>query len=89
MRGNVAPATTPAAEGVWSGLLEGLDLVASSKEMDAGLANAKWCMCMSFIFYLAALADSSLFYFPLYDRILSPTTMVYTGATLSPPSRAA
>ena len=29
----------------------------------------------------AALADSSLFYLPLYDRILSPTTMGYTGAT--------
>ena len=37
----------------------------------------------------AALADSSLFYLPLYDRILSPTTMGYTGATLSPPSHAA
>ena len=37
----------------------------------------------------AALADSSFFYLPLYDRILSPTTMGYTGATLSPPSHAA
>ena len=36
---------------------------------------------MSFIFYPAALADSSLINFPLYDRILSPTTMGYTGAT--------
>ena len=40
-------------------------------------------MCVSFIFYPAALADSSLIDFPLYDRILSPTTMGYTGATLS------
>ena len=45
------------------------------------------CVCMSIIFYPAALADSSLINFPSYDRILSPTTMGYTGATLSPPSR--
>ena len=46
-------------------------------------------MCMSIIFYPAALAVSSLINFPLYDRILSPTTMGYTGATLSPPSHSA
>ena len=44
---------------------------------------------MSIICYPAALADSSLINFPLYDRILSPTTMGYTGATLSPPSHSA
>ena len=47
------------------------------------------CVCMSNIYYPAALADSSLINFPLYDRILSPTTMGYTGATLSPPSHSA
>ena len=40
MWGDVAPTAALAAEGVWSGLLKGLDLVASSKEVDAGLANA-------------------------------------------------
>ena len=46
-------------------------------------------VCMSCIFYLAALSDSSLFYIPITDRILSPTTAGYTGATLSPPSQTA
>ena len=40
MGGDVAPAAAPAAEGIWPGLLESLDLVASSKKMDAGLADA-------------------------------------------------
>ena len=37
----------------------------------------------------AALADSSLFYTPIHDHDLSPTTVGYTGAILSPASRAA
>ena len=36
MRSDEAPAAAPAAESVWPGFLESLNLVTSSKEMDAG-----------------------------------------------------
>ena len=57
--------------------------------------RARVCACVYVFYFLSrcmrpegpwqrlatALADSSLFYLPLYDRILSPTTMGYTGAS--------
>ena len=53
------------------------------------------CVCLLFISrcmrpegpwqrLAAALADSSAFYSPLQDQILSPTTLSYTGASLPP-----
>ena len=67
-----------------------------------GVRWAAVCVCMSWIFYPATcgpkghgsglplpLRTAAFSSPPLHDRVLSPTTVGYTGATLAPPPQTA
>ena len=47
--------------------------------------SATVCACITCIFYLAALSDNDSFLLPHTRPYLPPTTVSYTGETLSPP----